>query len=48
MLNSGPHQFKYDVGLNHTGDDDCVGHCQSSGLCLAEKPQATFGSPGAM
>ena len=29
MINSGPRQFKYRVGLNHTGDDDRVGHCRS-------------------
>ena len=32
MINSGPRRFKYRAGLNHTGDDDRVGHCQS---CLA-------------
>ena len=29
MINSGPRRFKYRAGLNHTGDDDRVGHCQS-------------------
>ena len=29
MMNSGPRRFKYHAGLNHTGDDDCLGHCQS-------------------
>ena len=29
MVNSGPRRSKYRAGLNHTGDDDCVGHCQS-------------------
>ena len=29
MVNSGPRRSKYRAGLNHTGDDDRVGHCQS-------------------
>ena len=28
MINSGPRRPKYRAGLNHTVDDDCVGHCQ--------------------
>ena len=29
MMNSGPRRVKYRAVLNHTGDDDRVGHCQS-------------------
>ena len=29
MISSGPRRFKYRAGLDHTGDDGRVSHCQS-------------------
>ena len=28
MVNSRRRRFKYSAGLNHTGDDNRIGHCQ--------------------